>query len=80
MALIVFQRFFIFTGNLQETHMTLFTRKWTLNVCLYTVYRVNTKITVFATWASRVNKVRLFPAQPNAPVVLWTYLIGNNII
>ena len=28
MALIVFQRFFILTGNLQESHVTLLTRKW----------------------------------------------------
>jgi hypothetical protein len=28
MALIVFQRFFILTGNLQESHVTLFTIKW----------------------------------------------------
>jgi len=30
MALIVCQRFFILTGNLQESHMTLFTRKCSL--------------------------------------------------
>jgi len=28
MALVVFQRFFILTGNLQENHVILFTRKW----------------------------------------------------
>ena len=28
MALIVFQRLFILTGNLQESQVTLFTRKW----------------------------------------------------
>jgi hypothetical protein len=28
MALIVFQRFFILTGNLKESHVTLLTRKW----------------------------------------------------
>jgi len=28
MALIVFLRFFILTGNLQESHVTLLNRKW----------------------------------------------------
>ena len=35
MALIVFQRFFILTGNLQESHMTLFTRKWRSHTTLW---------------------------------------------